>query len=204
MLKALAAKLIAFIRPAVVAVILPAAVVAGVAAVVPFANETLADEKNQPPHEAVRRGNERDFILFIAKSEDVNATDDDGVTLLSLAAAHGYTVAATLLIANGADVNAGDDDGSTPLKWASFRGNAAMASLLIDNGADVNAKNNADWTSLHLTSSPETAALLLENGADVNAKTKEGLTPLDFAKMDGGGELQSLIKRHGGRCGLHC
>ena len=120
------------------------------------------------------------------------------------------TKTAALLLENGADVNAKGDDDITPLHMAAYHKNATeTATLLLENGADVSAKGDDDITPLHMaahTNAIETAALLLENGADVNAKEDDWTpwTPLDYAIYGEHTEMQSLLKRHGGRCNKKC
>ena len=96
----------------------------------------------------------------------------------------------------------------THLHFAALMNDSNSARWLIANGADVNAKNKGDATPLHRTTeinATETAALLLKNGADVNAKTNAGWTPLDWAIYNSAhSEMQSLFKRHGGRCKRFC
>ena len=95
----------------------------------------------------------------------------------------------------------------THLHFAALMNDSNSARWLIANGAEVNAKNNGP-TPLHYAAynnATETAALLLKNGADVNAKTNAGWTPLDWAIYNSAhSEMQSLLKRHGGRCKRFC
>ena len=138
-------------------------------------------------------------------------------THLHVAAVMNDSNSARWLIANGANVHAKDKYGFTPLHLAAIYNAPETAALLLKNGADVNAKNNfLNRTPLHYAAyndAPETAALLLKNGADVNAKDKDGVTPLDLASYWGNSdlasywenyEMQSLLKRHGGRCNKQC
>ena len=137
-------------------------------------------------------------------------------THLHFAAVMNDSNSARWLIANGANVNAKNNNGATPLHSAAWENATETAALLLKNGADVNAKSNNGQTPLHSAAwenATETAALLLKNGADVNAKDKDGVTPLDFASYWGNSdlasywenyEMQSLLKRHGGRCNKQC
>ena len=104
----------------------------------------------------------------------------------------------------------------THLHIAALMNDSNSARWLIANGANVHAKDKYGFTPLHLAAiynAPETAALLLKNGADVNAKDKDGVTSLDLASYWGNldfasywenYEMQSLLKRHGGRCNKQC
>ena len=127
-------------------------------------------------------------------------------THLHTAARMNDSNSALWLIANGANVHAKDEDGLTPLHLAAVYNATETAALLLKNGAEVNAKHK-DWTPLHLAAvynATETAALLLKNGADVNAKDNDGATPLDWAIARKHSEMQSLFKRHGGKCNDNC
>ena len=84
---------------------------------------------------------------------NVNAVDDDGISLLSWAAIANRIEMARLLIERGADVNHVDKKGMTPLLYA--------ASIDFGDSAMID--------------------LLLKHGARLDARTKEGLTALDLA-----------------------
>ena len=71
-----------------------------------------------------------------------------------------------LLMAHGADVNAKDDDHNTALINASFLGKADIVQYLLNNGADVFAVN------------------------------KDGITPLEAAKIYKSPETIRLIEAH--------
>jgi len=120
-------------------------------------------------HDAVSLGDVEAIKQHLAADADVNAKDDDGVTLLEYAAGGGRKEIVELLIAKGADVNAKVDDGVTPLFGAALLGHTAIVELLILNGADVNAKN------------------------------EDGETPLDWAILNKQTETAALLRKHGGK-----
>ena len=107
----------------------------------------------------------------IADGADVNAKDQNGRTLLQLAALKGHKEVAELLIAEGADVNAKTNSGWTPLVVAAVRGHKEVVELLIAKNANVNAKNDG------------------------------GETPLDWAIQRKRTEIADLLRKHGGRTG---
>ena len=80
---------------------------------------------------------------------DVNALDNQGRTLLHLAAMHGFTGAAALLMDRGIDVNARDDKDRTPLHYAAH-GNHLTTALLLSRGADVAVQDERGKTPLDL------------------------------------------------------
>ena len=71
---------------------------------------------------------------------DVNAKNEDGETVLRVAAEKGHaSVVALLLKAKGVDVNDGDESGETPLYIAAREGHASVVELLLKaDGVDVN------------------------------------------------------------------
>ena len=83
---------------------------------------------------------------------EVDAADDDGVTLLHAAIDRCREDAARLLVNAGADVNRQDRWGNTPLWRAIYHapGTASIIELLLDHGADPTAKNNHDTSPIQL------------------------------------------------------
>jgi ankyrin repeat protein len=82
---------------------------------------------------------------------------------------------------------------NTPLAVVITWGDVDAARLLLEAGADPNARLEIDETALHRAASfdqLEIAQLLLEKGADPNVRDRDGLTPLDWAKI---GNSQAVI-----------
>lgn len=130
---------------------------------------------------------------FVAAGADVNARDDEGMTVLHRA----FTMAGRVvpdwvlndvtaaLLDAGADPNARDSAGSTLLHSAAGRrGLSREVSLLVAAGADVNERNSAGETPLHMALRRDQAATvraLLQLGADPAVRDSAGNTanPLD-------------------------
>ena len=160
-----------------------------------------------PLHSAAIHNASEAAAALLANGADVNAKDNAGWTPLYAAAFRNASEAAAVLLANGADVNAKDNAGWTPLYMVALRNASEAVAVLLANGAEVNVKGWDGGTPLHLAAlwnASEAAAVLLANGAEVNAKDNDGETPLDAAIYEGHSEMQSLLKRHGGRCDIHC
>jgi ankyrin repeat protein len=121
------------------------------------------------------------FIRRIEESNDVNARNGEGKTLLHQAADEGYYNAVKKLVARGSNVNARDDFGDTPLYASVWGCSAGVMSLLIEAGADIDSRNESAETALHHAAEQGYAwavETLIEAGADVNARDEAGDTPL--------------------------
>lgn len=131
----------------------------------------------------------------------VNATNDYGVTPLSLACTNGNTAMIALLLTRGADANLPLPSGETPLMTAARTGNVEAVKTLLAHGADVaarepTAKQNALMWALsegHLA----VAQTLLEAGADVHARSAGGSTPLLFAVRQGSLDATTALLARG-------
>ena len=97
---------------------------------------------------AVRRGDVEELKEYLADGTKVNERNDDGITLLSMAALAGEIETVQLLIDEGADLDAKNNDGNTALHGTAFLGRLEMTNLLIESGADVNIRNNDGTTPL--------------------------------------------------------
>ncbi|MCH2571543.1 MAG: ankyrin repeat domain-containing protein, partial [Planctomycetes bacterium] len=97
---------------------------------------------------AVRRGDVEELKEHLADGAEVNERNDDGTTLLSMAALAGEIETVQLLIDEGADLDAKNNDGNTALHGTAFLGRLEMTNLLIESGADVNIRNNDGTTPL--------------------------------------------------------
>ncbi len=93
------------------------------------------------PQEAVRRDDVSDVKRHLQQGIDVNARDDNGRTLLSVATETGRVEIVEYLVSKGADINAKDNSGQTPLHHAAIKGDLAMVKHLVESGADIKAKD---------------------------------------------------------------
>ena len=80
----------------------------------------------------------------VADGADVNAKDQNGRTLLQIAALKGHKEVVELLIAKGADVNAKRNDGETPLDLAIGRKHPETADLLRKHGGKTSEELRAE------------------------------------------------------------
>lgn len=116
-----------FAQPAAAKVLVEAGADVNVVAQNPF--------KVAPLHSAVSRRDAATVRLLIEHGADVNARQQQGITALHAAAAHGLMEILEQLLAAGAEVNARTEDGKTPLAMAIERGENATAERLRSAGA---------------------------------------------------------------------
>jgi hypothetical protein len=142
---------------------------------------------------AVAKGDAVTVQKYLARGDDPNARDGDGVVPLLAAAAVDRLDLAKLLVEKGAklDARSFSDSGPTPLAAAAANGNLDVARFLVEKGAQVDAAYDVDeahgeWLLGMLNDS--SAAMLL----DWLGGTK-GWTPLMYAAFRGHREIVELF-----------
>ncbi|GEM_PF-3374443 len=111
----------------------------------------------------------------------INAPDDDGLSLLSKAAAQGQVRVAEFLLSKGAEINRKGRSGKTPLMDAVGAGHKALVERLLERGADIHARSANHITALHIAASSGFTLLiktLLDHQAGIDAQDDTGRTPL--------------------------
>jgi ankyrin repeat protein len=127
--------------------------------------------------------------LLLNNNADVNAEDEDHVTLLHLACTYKKLDLALVLMDHGAIVDVQNKQGRTPLHVlvrdsyvaTNFKNIEDIARLLLERGANANARDKDNATPLHLTSAGfalPLAPVLLDCGANASAKDNLGRAPL--------------------------
>jgi ankyrin repeat protein len=118
----------------------------------------------------------------LAHGADPNATDDQGMPLIVLAAREKSDKVAKALMANAkTDVEKLDAAGENAMMLAALNGDTALVKALIDKGAEVNKKG---WAPLHYAAAnghDDIVQLLLDHSAYIDAGSPNGTTPLMMA-----------------------
>ena len=99
--------------------------------------------------EAAQKGTADDVRYFFDRGVNVNVQNNEGSTLLHIAAHHNSNVdVARYLVSQGADINARDSNNNTPLHGAAkFNPNTAVVRYLTNvPNIDVTVKNNQEQT----------------------------------------------------------
>ncbi|MEC3914870.1 ankyrin repeat domain-containing protein [Nocardia sp. CDC160] len=86
-----------------------------------------------------RTGDAATLAAYLDAGVPVNLTNDNGDTLLMLAAYYSHPEAVNTLLERKADPNFGNDKGQTPLSGAVFKGSDEIVQALLAAGADPNA-----------------------------------------------------------------
>jgi ankyrin repeat protein len=117
----------------------------------------------------------------------INATDSQGRTALSWAAARGDVQIVKKLLRCGADPNIGSSCDMVPLHFAMRPASPRSIVPLLAAGANVNYMSNWLQTPLHHAAAYKDDVRFLEplidSGADVNARDFDGNTPLGCAAL---------------------
>ncbi|MFD6417918.1 ankyrin repeat domain-containing protein [Streptomyces sp. NPDC060194] len=83
-----------------------------------------------------RRGDAEQLAAYVDAGVPANLTNEQGHTLVMLAAYHGHAAAVRALVARGADPDRVNDRGQSPLAGAVFKGEDEVVAALLEGGAD--------------------------------------------------------------------
>ena len=153
---------------------------------------------------AVLAGDLAKTKALLSKGADCNSTNEEGVTLLMLAAGAGHYEMVELFLEAGATVDATDARGWTALMKAIFnydlnRGFPDVVSLLIDAGADIEHQVSYGTRPLMLAAGYGEAGVvdvLLAAGADASAANEGGRTARTMAETKDYVEVVNQLHMH--------
>jgi ankyrin repeat protein len=130
------------------------------------------------------------FQFLLAKKADVNATSNQGLSCLQVAASSmgpGQVDRMKMLVEAGANVDHKNQTGQTALHCAVCCNTAESVQFLLDKKADVNATTNQGWSCLQIAAAStgsgqvDKMKMLVEAGANLDHKNERGETALHFA-----------------------
>ena len=134
---------------------------------------------------------------------NIDQTDNDRETALSLAAIKGRLNIVKFLVSHGANVNHVNANGLTPLMMASLTGYSDTIKFLLEKGANINAVTPEGKTSLMfavINGRIGLVKILLENEpikVDIHAVDRDGQTALMMAENLGFSNIVQLLKFYG-------
>ncbi|KAI3387678.1 hypothetical protein SNEBB_005281 [Seison nebaliae] len=154
-----------------------------------------------PIYWATKQGLVNIIGILIHYGADVSLVDNEGCSILHLAAQLGYSEIIAYLVAKGMDVNLIDKRGYTPLMYTVSRiYHGEPIDLLIRLGADVNCQIESDGNSaLHLaTANSNLTAIerLLKAGASPMMRDNEKRTSFDVASSRQSPLLSKLLEKN--------
>ncbi|MBF9017678.1 MULTISPECIES: ankyrin repeat domain-containing protein [unclassified Oceanispirochaeta] len=153
--------------------------------------DTLEDKMKEHNHQnfakAIEDGDRFLTGVFLEAGYEVNKLSSDQVSLMALAARHGYRSIAEILFDAGADINIISlDRNNTPLMDAASEGHEDLVQFFIDKGASLDIKSKSGQTALVLaTGNGHTgcAEILIEAGADCDQEDSMGLSARKYARL---------------------
>ena len=137
--------------------------------------------------QAIKLDDAPSVLEGLQRGLDVNFVDDDGNSLLMLAARDGSIQSTAVLINAGAKTYLSNAYGDDALLLATFGGHEAIVDILLAKRASLGT-NPRGWTPLHYAAYAGHAHLInkfLAFGAQINGVTDNGLTALMLASKNG-------------------
>ena len=106
-----------------------------------------------------RDGETEQLAAYLDAGVPVNLANDNGDTLVMLAAYYGHAETVRALLERGADPDRSNDRGQTPLAGAVFKGEMDVVRALVAGGADPAAGQPSAIDAATLFGKPELLAL---------------------------------------------
>lgn len=130
------------------------------------------------------------LIALLPDTFDINALDQDGNSVLYIAAANGHPPSSIVyIVGRGADINfTSPTTGKTPLTIAITNGFDDLTATLLSLGADPNQTDEQGRAALHFLAerveamNPDILPYLTKAGADFSMRDNAGRLPIEIAK----------------------
>jgi hypothetical protein len=107
-----------------------------------------------------RSGQAAELAAYVDAGISPDLTNDNGDSLLMLAAYHGHAETVGALVARGADPNRANDRGQTPLAGAVFKAEPEVIRVLVAAGADPAGGSPSALATAQMFERPDLAELL--------------------------------------------
>jgi ankyrin repeat protein len=139
--------------------------------------------------------------VLIEAGADVNAKDRINDSPYLYAGARGHLEILTMTLARGVDLRSTNRYGGTALIPASERGHVDTVRTLIEAGVNVDHVNNLGWTALleaiilgdGAERHQRIVGLLVKTDADINLADRDGVKPLQHARIRGYREIEAIL-----------
>lgn len=144
----------------------------------------------------VRSGDAASLAPMLAAGLPAKLRNEQGDSLLILAAYHGRPAVVRLLLDAGADSDVVNDRGQTALGAAAFKGDVQVVQQLLDHGAQPDSPPGGR-TALMIAAMfnrLDIMAMLRQRGANPWAHDPGGLTALRAAEKMGAQEAAQLLR----------
>jgi hypothetical protein len=144
----------------------------------------------------VRKGDAASLAPMLAAGLPSKLRNEQGDSLLILAAYHGRPAVVRLLLDASADPDVVNDRGQTALGAAAFKGDLEVVQLLLDHGAQPDSPPGGRTALMFaaMFNRLEMMTVLRQRGADPWAHDGGGLTALRAAEQMGAQEAAQLLK----------
>lgn len=110
------------------------------------------------------RDGDETLTAYVDAGVPPDLANDEGNTLVMLAAYHGHAGTVEALLRRGADPNRTNDRGQTPIAGAVFKSEPDVVRALLDGGADPRAGQPSAVETARMFGNPEMLAPFGEGG----------------------------------------
>jgi ankyrin repeat protein len=137
----------------------------------------LFDTSYESIIEAIKNNNNKVVEFLLSQGANIESTDNDGNTLLHLAASNGSKELVEFLLSKGADIESVNNNGTNILLAAATNKSKDVIEYLLSQSTNIETTDNDGNTLLHLAAShgsKELVEFLLSKGADIESVNNNG------------------------------